>query len=228
MDKLKNKIFKSSLITAIALITIGILLIFKSEFTINLITYIIGGILVAVGALAIVRFIKNAKEENINSLDIVYGTVTIMFGMIVILNPKAIASIIPIIIGIVIIINSAMKLQFSFELKKYQDTKWKEMMIISIVSTICGLVLLCNPFAGAKVITQIIGIFIIVSGILEIIPIITIKKDVNKINKIIDQEAKDVEDAKIVYEETVAYTEEEKGPKKTKKKKETKKSKKAN
>ena len=123
MGNFISKIFKSSILGSIGLIVLGMLLVFQSEATIISISYIIGGILVAIGALAILRFIKNAKEKGKRDLDIVYGIVTIILGIIVIRSPHAIASIIPFIIGFIIIINSATKLQYSFELKKNNNPR---------------------------------------------------------------------------------------------------------
>lgn len=189
MDKLMKKFFRSSLVSSITLFTLGILIIFKSEVTIITISYLIGSILVALGALAIIQYIKNIEVSGQNDLDILYGAVTIILGLLVIKNPKLIASILPIIIGVAIIINSATKLQYAFELKKENNQQWKITMIISIISVICGIVLLFNPFKGAIVITQTIGIFMITYSILDIISTTIIKRNVNCIKNAIIKES---------------------------------------
>ena len=229
MEKLMQKFFRSSLVTSIVLMILGVLLILQSEVTIITISYIIGTLLIALGAIAIIKFVKNVNSITREDLDIVYGTVTIILGVIVIYNPEAIASIIPIIIGIGIVISSATKLQYAIELKENLSSQWKTTMIISIISAICGVILICNPFKGAVVIMQIIGGFIIVYSILDIISTITIKKNVTAIHNALDGQVEDVE----VIEETEAKKKEQdktvKVPKKSKKsknKKETKKSKK--
>src|SRR5699024_10047118 len=106
MEKLMKQFVKSSIITSTILVILGILLVFQSETTVMTISYIIGGILVAVGALALIRYVRNAQgPEFRNELDIIYGIVTIIFGIIVIKSYQAVASIIPIVIGIGIIIS---------------------------------------------------------------------------------------------------------------------------
>lgn len=114
MSSIINKLFKSSIISSIALIAFGILLILQSEATIITISYIIGGLLIALGVIAGLSFFKNIKDRSKNDLDIVYGIVCVILGVLVIQNPEAIASIIPFVLGLVIIINSATKLQYSF------------------------------------------------------------------------------------------------------------------
>ncbi len=199
MGNFISKIFKSSILGSIGLIILGTLLVFQSEATIISISYIIGGILVAIGALAILRFIKNTKEKGKRDLDIVYGIVTIILGIIVIRSPHAIASIIPFIIGFIIIINSATKLQYSFELKKNNNDLWKSTMILAFITTICGLILILNPFKGAEFITKIVGILILIYSILDIVSTITIKNTVNKIHNAIEE---NIVDAQIIEEET--------------------------
>ena len=203
-------VFKSSIGTSILLLVLGLLLIFQSEATIVTISYVIGGILIAAGVLAIIRFIKNSKEQaNTFNLDILYGLVTVILGIIVITNPHAIASILPIVLGIAIIISSSSKLQYAFVLKNDQNDMWKTTLVIAIISTICGVVLLFNPFAGAVLIMRIVGIFILVYSILDIVSTIIIKKNVNDFKTAID--SIDIKEAEIIEEE-------EKNPKDKKKK----------
>lgn len=199
MDKLMKKYLKSSIVTSTLLIILGILLIFQSETTIMMISYVIGGVLVAIGALALIRYVKNGEDPVLrNELDIVYGIVTIIFGIIIIKNYQAIASIIPAVIGIAIIINSASKLNYAFQLKTDENNMWKTTMIISIISTIFGVILLFNPFEAALGIMKIIGIFIIAYAILDLISTIAIKSSVSKIYKAVEET---ITDAEVVDEE---------------------------
>ena len=225
METLMKKFFRSSLISSITLLIIGILLILQSEITIITISYIIGTLLIALGAIAIIKFIKNINNIAREDLDIVYGTVTIILGVIVIYNPEAIASIIPIIIGIGIVISSATKLQYAIELKDNLNGQWKTTLIFSIVSAICGVVLICNQCRGSVIIMQrIVGVSVAYS-ILDIISTITIKKNVSAIHQAIDGT---INDAEVVNEENVeANVENEETPsnedKSKKKKKKNKK-----
>lgn len=199
MEKLLNKFLKSSIITSIVLIVLGILLFFESEATIVTISYIIGAILIAIGVIAFISYVQKSEAISTGQLDIAYGIVSIVLGIIVIIYPHAIASIIPIVLGIGIIISSAIKLQYSFELKNNDNDLWKATMIISIVSTICGIVLLFNPFKGAVILTKVIGIFIIVYAVLDIVSTMAIKKNVTDLHKAIN---KTIADAEIINETT--------------------------
>lgn len=210
MSSMMSKFFKSSILGSLALVILGILLIFQSEATIISISYIIGGILVAIGVLAILKYLKNSKSQINSGLDMVYGVVTVILGVIVISNPAAIASIIPFVVGFIIIINSARKLQYSIELKKNENELWKSTMIIAFITTICGVVLVINPFKGVVFITKIVGILITLYSVLDIISTITIKNTLKEIHSAIEET---ITDAQVVDEKTT-----KKGKKKTSKK----------
>ena len=195
MKTLMNKIFKSSILGALALVVLGILLIFESEATIVTISYVIGGILVAIGVLALLKFYKEVKENDDTGMDLVYGIISIILGIVVISNPKAVASIIPIIMGLLIILNRGTKLQYSIELKKNNNNLWKSTMILSLISTLCGVLLIFNPFKGAAFLTRLIGFLILLYAILDIISTMAIKNTVKKIKTAIND---GIEDAKIL------------------------------
>ena len=216
MEKLMKKFFRSSLLTSLFLIALGLLLIFQTDAVIYSISYIIGGILIALGVLAIIKFIQGTNNEQKRELDIVYGIVTVILGIIVIKNPEAIASIIPIILGISIIISSATKLQYAFELKANGNNLWKTTMVLSIISTLCGIILLFNPFKALTSFTQVVGIFIVIYAVLDMVSTFTIKRNVKMFQKTMQE---GIAEALIVKEETEILEDEEESKKSKKKKK---------
>lgn len=215
MEKLMKSFLRSSIISSLVLLALGLLLIFKSEVTIYTISYVIGGLLIAVGAIAIIKFITNIKStENNYDLNIVYGAVCVIMGILVIKSPKAIASIIPIVLGVVIIASSATKLQYTLQIKDKGNDLWKSTIIISLISLLCGVILVFNPFKAAVGITRIVGIFISIYAVLDIASTFSIKKTINEVEVI---EAK-VDDAEIIDEKKKSKKKTKKGTSKTKKK----------
>ncbi len=193
MDLLFKKFFASSILTSVVLLILGVLLIFQSKITIISISYLIGGVLVALGIVGIFKFIRSVNNENKEELNLVYGVVTIILGILVITNPEAIASFLPIVIGISIIINSANKLQYALELKSRNNSLWKSTCIVSIISTVFGLLLLFNPFEGAQFIAKIVGTLIVIYSVLDIISTLSIRKNINVINKAIEENLVDAD-----------------------------------
>jgi uncharacterized membrane protein HdeD (DUF308 family) len=199
MNKFMKRVVRSSIITSILLATLGILLIIESETTVIVISYIIGSVLVLLGTFGIIDYIRKVKTELKSELDLLYALVTIILGVLIILNPKAIASVIPFVLGIIIIVNSSTKLNYAFQLKSQDNQLWKSTLVVSILTTLCGIVLLFNPFAGAVLLARIVGVIILVYALLDIISSLIIRNNVIKIQKALDETT--TKEAEVVEEE---------------------------
>ena len=206
MERFMTKFLKSSLISSITLLIISLFLFFETEATIITISYIIGSILIAIGTITIMKYINNLKSSIRNELDIIYGVGMAILGIIVISNPKGLASIIPFILGIIMIITSATKLQISLDIMKKNEGKMTTSTILLLMTCICGVVLIFNPFSGAKILAKIIGVIILIYAILDIVSTFKIQKIIKKRNikgndivteaTVIEDKTKKIEDIK--------------------------------
>ena len=206
MERFMTKFLKSSLISSVTLLIISLFLFFETEATIITISYIIGSILIAIGTITIIKYINNLKSSIRNELDIIYGIGMAILGIIVISNPKGLASIIPFVLGIIMIITSATKLQISLDIMRKNEGKLTTSAILLLMTCICGVVLIFNPFGGAKILAKIIGIIILIYSILDIVSTFKIQKIIKKRNikekdivteaTIIEDKTKKIEDIK--------------------------------
>lgn len=71
---------------------------------------------------------------------------------------------------------------------------------------ICGIVLIFNPFKGAVLLTRIVGIFILIYSVLDLISTFVISKTFKKIQNSIEENIKDAD----VIEETTIEKKEKK------------------
>ena len=199
-----------SLISSGVILVLGLLLFFKSSVTLMGISYIFGGLIIAIGVLAIVRFISNNHSDISNQLNIIYGIICIISVIFFIEKPEIIGSIIPVVMGIGIIISSSLKIQQSFNLKSLNSSYFFWSFVTALLSLICGVVLLFNPFKGAVIITKVIGIFLVMYAILDICNTIVLKNSgvSISISTVNDKDTKSksnhrkAKDAKIIKEVT--------------------------
>ena len=94
MNEIMKKFFKSAILTSLVLVILGILLVMFSDETIIAISYFIGGVLVLIGVVGIIDYIRKIKTNYKSELDLIYALVTIILGVLIITNPKSIATII--------------------------------------------------------------------------------------------------------------------------------------
>lgn len=201
MEKFIAKFMRSSIFGSIALAILGVFLFIKSELTIVSITYVIGAVLVGIGLVAMLKYIANINKSVKNEIDIIYGTVTVILGIVVISNPKAIASIIPFVLGIIIILSSAAKLGYGFELRKNNNQLWTGTVIIALITMLCGVLLIFNPFAGAEFILKIVGALIFIYAVLDIVSTFRIRKTIKPLKKALQNKEVIVE-AEVIEDNT--------------------------
>lgn len=179
-----KKNFTVSLIISILFVLIGLFLFIKPDTTIATISYILGGFLLLLGIISVIKYFRSDYGINPFDFDLVYGVLVIMGGMVLIINPTLLASIFPAILGVWIIINAVTKFQYFLLLKKMGIEDWKYTLLIAILTFIWGIILLINPLEAVLAVTQVIGVFIIIYAVLDIIDNFVLKKNEENINKI--------------------------------------------
>lgn len=203
MDMLKSKLksmYRTSLVFSIILFFIGLFLVMRAETTLNVISYIIGVMLILWGTVQVITALANKETENNNYLSagFIFGVFSIVIGIVVIINPKIIASIIPFVIGIWMVINGVTKLYYAISVNKIQ--KSTPAIVISLIILACGIFLIVNPFKGAEILTQIIGASIMVYSVLDIVECFALKKVIKSATN--ESKTKDVKVIEAQYEET--------------------------
>lgn len=180
MDDIKkgmNNIFNTSIVTSVVILVLGIFLFIQPDTIIHMISIILGGIILIPGIISLVDYLKNKNQASLIS-----GIVTILIGMILIINTKLVAGILPFILGIYFIISGITRLQYALQLKK-QKINYTTSLVFSILIIICGALFIINPFGGALVITKVMGIFMIIYALLDLTNTIIIKKEMSAVKQ---------------------------------------------
>lgn len=185
-DSLK-KIYRVSLASSIIFLIFGLFLVFQTEGVIRTVSIFMGSLLFIIGIVPIVNYFKNRLANFFSSAGLLYGIFSVVAGLLILFNTKILATIIPILSGVWMIINSVNKIQIAMELRDNNIKSWLITFIFSILILILGVLFIINPFASAVLLGKTIGIFIVIYAILDIVDSVIIKlkaKDV--INQIIE------------------------------------------
>lgn len=184
MDKVVNKfksMYKTSIIFSIILMCVGLFLLINPETTLVAISYFVGLVLIVWGLVPIIKYLTDKESKNYIELTFVTGIFSFIFGVIIMVKPTIIGSIIPLLLGLWMLINGGIKLYYSIVLNK--ETNSLSSIVISVVILICGFTLVCNPFGGAIVMTKLVGIFLIIYSVLDLIGCLNLNKTYKTIIK---------------------------------------------
>ena len=188
IDNLEKKIkrtFNISLVSSFIFVIVGLFLFIKPDVTISIISYIIGGVLLSVGLINVYKYFSSDSKYNLFSFYLAYGVLLCIAGIFLIIDTTIFARIINIIVGIWIIVSSITKFQYAFALKKASNSDFFYTLLVSLLMFIWGIVLLVNPLESALTITQVIGIFIIIFAVLDIVDNFIIRKNIDDIINIL-------------------------------------------
>lgn len=156
---------KYDLASSIVLLVLGILLVIVPGGIVTTIIRVFGFVILGLGVLSILNSVKTKSQNS----DLIYGILIGILGLVFISNPGVIASIIPFVLGVWIIVKSLFKLQLVASLKRSNSPEYIKPLVVNIITLIIGLVLIFNPFKGAEALIRIIGGFMIVYALLDIL-----------------------------------------------------------
>lgn len=169
---------KYDISSSIVLLVLGILLLVVPLGIVTTLIRLFGLIILILGMLSVLSEVK-AKRS---SAELVNGILIGILGLIFLLNPNTIASIIPFILGIWISIKSLIRLRFISSFRGIGNEHIKP-LIINIITLILGLILVFNPFRGVKALIRIVGGFMSFYGILDILDYMSTKPKKVKVIK---------------------------------------------
>ncbi len=172
-----NKIFNASIVTSVVILVLGIFLFIQPDTIIRIVSIILGGIILIPGITSLIDYLKNKYQPSL-----ITGIVTMIIGLILIINTGLVASILPFILGIYFIINGINRLQYALELRR-QRMNFTTSLVFSILIIICGILFIINPFSGALAITKVMGIFMILYALLDLTNSVMLKREMHEVHK---------------------------------------------
>lgn len=111
-------------LAAIIGIAAGLLLLVFPQEAINVITYGIGIVSLVYGVVRIVDYFKNRDISPFFAGELILGVVLVGIGLFSFLNPGGIFAILPIIFGILVLVEGISKLQRALMLRRYGYPRW--------------------------------------------------------------------------------------------------------
>ena len=179
MEQFFKKIGWTSIITSLTFTVLGIIIVYNPNTTFQIISYVLGAILIAYGVLKVIEYFKVKGSYDLYNYELVYGIIACLLGIVVIVCSGMIEALLRILIGIWIVYSGAMRLGLAMKLQKLDaDNKiWVPVLLIALAMLICGLYIIAVP--GTVMMT--IGIIMVIYGIMDIIEEVIFMKNVKDI-----------------------------------------------
>lgn len=156
---------KNLTMVAILYIVFGLVMLIAPVLVSDFICYIIGALFLVLGLSGIISYIGSKGMKMFSSFALIISILFGGLGIYIICNPAAFASFIPLVVGIMLIIDSINKFQFSFELKRNNYKHWWYLLLATLFLVLLGFMLIMNPFKSVEIFISIIGALLIFDGL---------------------------------------------------------------
>ena len=168
-DKSAGKAIKKSAWMAfaesLALVILGIMLIAWPVVVMRVISYTLGAFLAIKGCYKIMNYYMSNGHKNYFNNDLLWGIISVLAGITVIVLGEDILGAFRIVAGIWIIYEALVRLNATTKLSAAGVPAWRYTLLVAILMLVLGVFVTFNTGA----VTQLIGAMMIVSGIIGIV-----------------------------------------------------------
>lgn len=154
-----------TILLGVLYILLGIVALVIPEAMQKTLGYLIGIVLIAAGVISMICYLLRDASENYYHNEFVFGLVGIAVGAAVLYKVEVIISLIPFLLGVMVLFSGCSKLQDAIDMKRLGCGGFIGMLILAAVNIVLGIVLICKPFKAAIVLFRILGIGLILSGV---------------------------------------------------------------
>lgn len=181
IQQARNNLILSSVILCIT----GLVFMIFSGTVVNMIGWVLGGIFCVVGLIYLIGYIRRQMFLS----ELLFSIISLVAGILLLIHPGWIMSILSIIVGVYILIEGVLKLKIAIDAKKQQARGWWGLLVIALISIGISIVLIVNPFGISKIFIFLLGVALLLNGIENIIHAVYTKKILKDMStEIIDME----------------------------------------
>lgn len=172
-----NNFINSSILVSVLFILLGLGMILFPNISLTVVAYSIAIMFIVLG----IYFCVIDYRFFLDTL--VVGILTLVLGVLLLVNPSWLSNLIPMVMGVWFIVDSILKIRISLTCKEYDDVPWVMLLILSIISLICGILFILHPLITSNIVMTLLGVIIVVYAISDIADMIVAKKYINEIAK---------------------------------------------
>lgn len=173
-----------NVLMAICEVAAGVLLLINPVSFTKVILIVLGGIFVIMGVVSAVQYFRATPLRAAAGKGLVRGCVEIAFGVFCIVRSNwflATFPVLTVIYGVVTLVSGFTKLQWTVDMIRMKMRKWGLAALSAVVTILCAMVILGNPFASSTVLWMFIGIALIVEAVADLIAAILMRPEENEV-----------------------------------------------
>ena len=165
---MNKKELVSQLISAVIYTVVGFVVTLNPGASANLVCTGIGICAVVYGAFSILFYFIRRGDDDVSRFTLPVGIAFAAVGAFCFIAPRTVLSIIPLMFGIVLLIDGAGKLGRSLELKRLGFARWTLLATVAVLIMLFGVVLVAQPGMAIDAVMRLFGALLAADGIIEV------------------------------------------------------------
>ncbi len=168
MKRLLKQVKWETLLSSSLYIVLGVVALVIPDTMVKTLGYLIGILLIVAGAVSMICYLLREASQNYYRNDFGYGLVGIAVGILFLYKVEWIISLVPVILGILVVASGCRKLQDVIDMKRLGYGNWVTVLILAAVNVVLGVALIANSLDAALLFLQLVGAGLIFSGVTDI------------------------------------------------------------
>lgn len=165
----------------------GLLLLLFPNLALSIANFALAAVLCVIGVKCIVTYLRGSVLDGVLGVQLALGLVLICLGLLLFINPMFLGSLLPFLWGVALLTGGFGKVQMSVDLKRIGDKHWWITLIGAVLSFVMGILAITSPVFLAAIITQFIGVSLMVEAVLDLVSFLTINKKIKDFRKAINK-----------------------------------------
>ncbi len=161
------------LLPAAACAVLGLVLILRPGLTASVLCAGLGICALIFAAVRLLDYFLHRGTASGGELAV--GVALAAVGALCLASPRLVMSILPFLLGVVLIIDGAGKLSRSLELRKLGYTRWYLTLLLSACLLLVGVVMVLNPFGTVELAVGFFGLCLFLDGLLDILLLLRLR-----------------------------------------------------
>lgn len=153
------------IICSVLLAAVGVYMIVKPRASAVTLCCVVGMVAVIAGLAKIFGYLSHDLYNLAFQFDLSLGLFMVAFGVILLLKPGKVITLLPFIIGVLVLIDGVFKLQTAIDAKRFGLYNWWLILLGGILCIALSITVIADPFKGSDLIMIFTGIALTADGL---------------------------------------------------------------
>ncbi len=154
-----------TILSSLLLCLCGLVLFLWPGTSMSVICNLLGILMLVFGLSKLIGYFFNVSYHLAFQFDLALGLFALLFGILFLVHPGVILSIIWLLVGVYEIVEGVFKMQTALDAGRYHLSGWWFLMLSAVVCVLFGVFLTFNPSKGGALFVQVTGISLLFVGI---------------------------------------------------------------